>query len=174
MPSTTPTQQPPSPFKGFDRQLIGGTWRHGRAQGIYKNMNPRENSGIGRFNGRWAIDAFTTDQWVTVQHTPRRFPADARQLGGGVERGIMACSRCPRRVIFSDDPCAGITNPSTFPATRGSVFFHPRDIAVHPGLQKLPAARSDVAGLIKQPLLDKNKGLGLTERRYVQVCQHVA
>jgi hypothetical protein len=33
-----------------------------------------KNSGIGRFNGNWAIEAFTTDQWATVQHTPRRYP----------------------------------------------------------------------------------------------------
>lgn len=37
-----------------------------------------KNSGIGRFNGRWAIDAFTTDQWVTVQHAPRAFPFGGR------------------------------------------------------------------------------------------------
>jgi aldehyde dehydrogenase (NAD+) len=46
-----------------------------------------KNSGIGRFNGRWAVDAFTTDHWITVQHVPRRYPADARELqdpsGGG-------------------------------------------------------------------------------------------
>ena len=39
-----------------------------------------KNSGIGRFGGDWAITAFTTDQWVTVQHQPRRFPWDARDL----------------------------------------------------------------------------------------------
>jgi aldehyde dehydrogenase (NAD+) len=33
-----------------------------------------KNSGIGRFNGPWAVTAFTTEQWVTVQHEPRRFP----------------------------------------------------------------------------------------------------
>ena len=33
-----------------------------------------KNSGIGRFNGRWAVEAFTTDQWVSVQHTPRQYP----------------------------------------------------------------------------------------------------
>ena len=31
-------------------------------------------SGIGRFGGRWAIDAFTTEHWVSVQHEPRDFP----------------------------------------------------------------------------------------------------
>ncbi|MHB0776080.1 aldehyde dehydrogenase family protein [Halomonas sp. WWR20] len=33
-----------------------------------------KNSGIGRFNGDWAIDEFTTDHWITVQHTPRQYP----------------------------------------------------------------------------------------------------
>ena len=28
-------------------------------------------SGIGRFGGRWAIDEFTTEHWVSVQHAPR-------------------------------------------------------------------------------------------------------
>jgi aldehyde dehydrogenase (NAD+) len=39
-----------------------------------------KNSGIGRFGGRWAVQAFTTDQWVTVQHQPRRFPRTAADL----------------------------------------------------------------------------------------------
>ncbi|MEX6507664.1 aldehyde dehydrogenase family protein [Jiella sp. M17.18] len=39
-----------------------------------------KNSGIGRFNGRWAVDAFTTEQWVSVQHAPRPYPLDARVL----------------------------------------------------------------------------------------------
>jgi aldehyde dehydrogenase (NAD+) len=47
-----------------------------------------KNSGIGRFNGRWAVDAFTTDHWISVQHAPRRYPVSARELdevavGGG-------------------------------------------------------------------------------------------
>ena len=33
-----------------------------------------KNSGIGRFNGDWAIDEFTTDHWITVQHSPRAYP----------------------------------------------------------------------------------------------------
>ena len=33
-----------------------------------------KNSGIGRFNGPWVVSAFTTDQWVTVQHQPRPYP----------------------------------------------------------------------------------------------------
>lgn len=32
-----------------------------------------KNSGLGRFNGRWAIEAFTTDHWITIQHEPRQF-----------------------------------------------------------------------------------------------------
>lgn len=33
-----------------------------------------KNSGLGRFNGDWAIEEFTTTQWVTVQHKPRPYP----------------------------------------------------------------------------------------------------
>lgn len=32
-----------------------------------------KNSGIGRFGGNWAIEEFTTDHWITVQHTPRTY-----------------------------------------------------------------------------------------------------
>ena len=41
-----------------------------------------KNSGIGRFNGPWAIEAFTTDQWLTVQHAPRGFPWNASAVRG--------------------------------------------------------------------------------------------
>jgi aldehyde dehydrogenase (NAD+) len=41
-----------------------------------------KNSGIGRFNGTWVIEAFTTDQWVTVQHVPRRYPWNAGDVQG--------------------------------------------------------------------------------------------
>lgn len=41
-----------------------------------------KNSGIGRFGGDWAVDAFTTDKWLTVQHVPRQFPASAEVLKG--------------------------------------------------------------------------------------------
>jgi len=33
-----------------------------------------KNSGLGRFNGDWIIDAFTTDHWISVQHAPRPYP----------------------------------------------------------------------------------------------------
>ncbi|WP_017937745.1 4-hydroxybenzaldehyde dehydrogenase [Zestomonas thermotolerans] len=33
-----------------------------------------KNSGLGRFNGDWAIEEFTTDHWITVQHAPRPYP----------------------------------------------------------------------------------------------------
>lgn len=33
-----------------------------------------KSSGLGRFNGEWAIEEFTTDHWITVQHEPRRYP----------------------------------------------------------------------------------------------------
>jgi aldehyde dehydrogenase (NAD+) len=41
-----------------------------------------KNSGIGRFNGRWAVEAFTTDHWITLQHAPREFPQNAHAIGG--------------------------------------------------------------------------------------------
>ncbi|HEU4698438.1 MAG TPA: aldehyde dehydrogenase family protein [Gemmatimonadales bacterium] len=41
-----------------------------------------KNSGIGRFNGRWGVEAFTTDHWVTLQHAPRPYPTNAAAVGG--------------------------------------------------------------------------------------------
>lgn len=32
-----------------------------------------KGSGVGRFGGQWAIDEFTTDHWVSVQHVPRDY-----------------------------------------------------------------------------------------------------
>jgi aldehyde dehydrogenase (NAD+) len=32
-----------------------------------------KNSGIGRFGGEWIMQEFTTDHWITVQHTPRQY-----------------------------------------------------------------------------------------------------
>lgn len=40
-----------------------------------------KNSGIGRFNGRWAVDAFTTDRWISIQHKPRQYPFSLDDLG---------------------------------------------------------------------------------------------
>lgn len=39
-----------------------------------------KNSGIGRFNGRWAVDAFTTTRWISVQHERRTYPFSAEDL----------------------------------------------------------------------------------------------
>lgn len=33
-----------------------------------------KNSGLGRFNGDWAIEEFTRDHWITVQRSPRHYP----------------------------------------------------------------------------------------------------
>jgi aldehyde dehydrogenase (NAD+) len=41
-----------------------------------------KNSGLGRFNGEWAIEAFTSDQWATMQHTPRHYPWTAPEVQG--------------------------------------------------------------------------------------------
>ncbi|HBZ29118.1 MAG TPA: aldehyde dehydrogenase, partial [Nitrosomonas nitrosa] len=46
----------------------------------YNPFGGEKNSGVGRFNGVWAIAAFTTDQWITVQHTPRHYPFNATML----------------------------------------------------------------------------------------------
>ena len=34
-------------------------------------------SGVGRLNGRWALEEFTTLKWVSVQHKPRHYPYEA-------------------------------------------------------------------------------------------------
>lgn len=33
-----------------------------------------KNSGLGRYNGHWAIDEFTTTHWISVQHERIRYP----------------------------------------------------------------------------------------------------
>ena len=33
-----------------------------------------KNSGLGRFNGDWAIEEFTRAHWITLQHQPRSYP----------------------------------------------------------------------------------------------------
>jgi aldehyde dehydrogenase (NAD+) len=33
-----------------------------------------KNSGIGRYNGQWAIEEFTTVHWISVQHAPIQYP----------------------------------------------------------------------------------------------------
>ncbi|MGN8001494.1 aldehyde dehydrogenase family protein [Sphingomonas sp. 22176] len=33
-----------------------------------------KNSGIGRFNGDWIVNEFTTDHWITVQQIPHDYP----------------------------------------------------------------------------------------------------
>lgn len=41
-----------------------------------------KNSGIGRFGGEWAVTAFTTDHWITIQHHRRAYPTNADQIAG--------------------------------------------------------------------------------------------
>lgn len=33
-----------------------------------------KNSGLGRFNGEWAIEEFTTDHWISVSEGTDQFP----------------------------------------------------------------------------------------------------
>lgn len=46
----------------------------------YNPFGGEKNSGVGRFNGAWAVAAFTTDQWVSIQHIPRHYPFNARNI----------------------------------------------------------------------------------------------
>jgi aldehyde dehydrogenase (NAD+) len=79
----------------FTRNLERGAWFARRMEVGMAHVNDapvidlpnapfggEKNSGIGRFNGDWAVQAFTTDQWVTIQETPRHFPLTARDIGG--------------------------------------------------------------------------------------------
>jgi aldehyde dehydrogenase (NAD+) len=34
-------------------------------------------SGVGRLNGKWALEEFTTLKWISVQHKPRHYPFEA-------------------------------------------------------------------------------------------------
>ena len=63
--------------------------------------------------------------------------------------------------------------PCSFTAS-GSVLFHPCDILVHSVLQELFAVSTEVAGLVKQPILYMNECFGLAKRRYVQICKNIA
>lgn len=33
-----------------------------------------KNSGLGRYNGQWSIEEFTTPHWISVQHAPVQYP----------------------------------------------------------------------------------------------------
>ncbi|MGP4041046.1 aldehyde dehydrogenase family protein [Gracilibacillus sp. D59] len=33
-----------------------------------------KNSGVGRLNGEWSLDAFTTTKWISIQHNRKQFP----------------------------------------------------------------------------------------------------
>ena len=39
-------------------------------------------SGVGRLNGRWALEEFTTLKWISVQHTKRHFPFEVAAAAG--------------------------------------------------------------------------------------------
>ncbi len=36
-------------------------------------------SGVGRLNGKWALEEFTTLKWVSVQHKPRHYPFEVAE-----------------------------------------------------------------------------------------------
>jgi aldehyde dehydrogenase (NAD+) len=33
-----------------------------------------KNSGLGRYNGQWSLEEFTTVHWISVQHVPVQYP----------------------------------------------------------------------------------------------------
>jgi acyl-CoA reductase-like NAD-dependent aldehyde dehydrogenase len=37
-------------------------------------------SGVGRLNGQWALDEFTTWKWISVQHTTRHYPFEGPSI----------------------------------------------------------------------------------------------
>ena len=39
-------------------------------------------SGIGRLNGRWALEEFTTLKWISVQRTHRHYPFEVAEVSG--------------------------------------------------------------------------------------------
>lgn len=41
-----------------------------------------KDSGIGRFGGEWAIAAFTTDHWITLQQQRRAYPTSSEEIKG--------------------------------------------------------------------------------------------
>lgn len=45
-------------------------------------------------DGIWAVTAFTTDQCVTIQHTPRCYPFDARVIKGVESGGDKVRVKC--------------------------------------------------------------------------------
>ena len=79
----------------FTRDLERGARFAGRLEAGMSHVNDQpvndlpnnpfggeKNSGIGRFGGVWAVEAFTTDHWVTLQHTPARYPFREQDVKG--------------------------------------------------------------------------------------------
>ena len=54
-------------------------------------------------------------------------------------------------------------------SSSGGVLLYPRDIPVHPPLEKLPARRADAAICLEQPVLHLDKGLGLANCRHIKI-----
>ena len=52
--------------------------------------------------------------------------------------------------------------------------FHPGNVLVHPALQKLFAAFTDIAGRVEQAVLRMDESFGLAKRRDIQVSENVA
>jgi acyl-CoA reductase-like NAD-dependent aldehyde dehydrogenase len=57
----TASQTGPAPYGGFDKMPNCP-------------FGDEKNSGVGRYNGHWAIEEFTTAHWFSVQHAPCPYP----------------------------------------------------------------------------------------------------
>lgn len=61
----------------FARGIVAGM-THINSMSIDDQTNApfggEKNSGLGRFNGDWAIDEFTRAHWITLQFEPRQYP----------------------------------------------------------------------------------------------------
>ncbi|RBY79088.1 hypothetical protein DQ239_05315 [Blastococcus sp. TF02-09] len=94
-----PGTSAPARYDGFDRMPIAGSWRAGRAGKTATDTDPytgetlteiplanaedldeaygtareAQRDWAARLPSERAIDEFTTDHWVSVQHTKRKF-----------------------------------------------------------------------------------------------------
>lgn len=63
---------------GLSRQCIQAGMAHVNDSSAHdlptSPFGGEKNSGIGRYNGQWAIEEFTTVHWISVQHVPIQYP----------------------------------------------------------------------------------------------------
>ena len=94
---------------------------------------------------------------------PKKMPNIVMFAIDSIRRDHMSCYGYPR-----------LTTPYMDRIAAGGVLFDPGHVFVHPGLQKLLAARANVASIVEQTFLGLDKRLGLAECGHIQVGQDVA